>query len=270
MRARRRGMARASRLGGDGLVRRRDGKWLCWNDIAQCEVVAATSCAGHGETGRSIAGAVSVCSNVPGRGLASGDEHSADAACGGGTSRNCSTAERQLGRWCSGPRPRRGVSIRDAGAWHRSTSAMNCVKRKPRLAKGTSNGPSRSMPAASGVLAKWGETRGGIALAARRLASSAAGSSVGRYEGSQFCRRSGCAAVAGALCCAAAVPARAFAPPGAGGVRSHGRAGSLEPKRPLAWCHSALYSAMRRMTPRRMHVPMTWISPVSRNPPVWP
>jgi len=150
------GTANADGRGG-AMGRSRVGILLLWNDLDQGNAAAATSRAGGDETGHCMAGAVSIRSNVSpeaGHGPACGDEHSADAACGGARSLDCSSAERESGRWCSGGASKRGVSTRDAGALRRSTSAMNCV-REPGRSIGTSN-TSRDAAAYSAVLAKLG------------------------------------------------------------------------------------------------------------------
>ena len=242
--------------------------------MGQSDAGAATSCAGHGKTGHCIAGAVSVCCDVPveaAHGSACEEAHSADSACGGGRSRNCSAAERQLGRWCSDDgRPRRGVPTRDAGAWHQSTSAMNRVRRKPGRLMGTVRLP-HTAPAVSVVSAKMREIGGRMAPAARRLSSSATGCAVGVYEGSAFCHHSGCVALARALSCPA-WPGRAFAAACSGLVRSARRAGSGKARARLAWCRNAWYSATLRIMARRRFVRMILMVPVWQNLPVrpWP
>jgi len=262
------GMADASQCDGTGLARRLANVLLRKNDIGQSDAVAATSCAGHGETGRGIAGAVSVCSKVraeAAHGAARGGEPSADTACGGGPSRNCSTAERQLGRWCSGPRPRRGISIRDAGAWHRSTSAMNRVGQPPKRSMRT-NSLCGNIAAVSAVAAKsrWG----GLAAVARLVSSRATGCAMKRSE---FCCQCRCAVLAGAVCWSA-VPVRAFAVPCCGLAGARGNAGCCEARRRLAWCRSAWYSAAQRITQRRRLARMTRMLAVPKNLAVglWP
>jgi len=135
---------RQARIGmaGPAGVRSRAFVWLGWNDSGHVDAVAVASRVEGSETGHDLAGAVSVGRNgshVSGQGPACGKDHSADAACGGAGLRDCSAAEtEQSVRWCSGPRPKRGDSKRDAGALLQSASAMKGLRESPKRRMGKS------------------------------------------------------------------------------------------------------------------------------------
>ena len=163
------------------------GIFVYRNNINQGSAVAATSGANCGGTGHCTNGTVCVGAtslSTAAQGSALDNEHPADDACGGERSRNCSSAERQSGRGYSGPASKRGVSTRDAGALHRSTSVMACMRDPPWRSIGTS-GSSRDTPACSAAMPNAKGNRARLAPALAQRTASAHGSCPGRPAKSQ-------------------------------------------------------------------------------------